>query len=275
MKLKLAWYFAALVALVAAVRPGCAADVRVASTPDGIRYGLWGPQPSAPAPILFVFAGTIEGTLGDAYFRQSANQLAVRGFVAVSLDLPSHGQERRPGEPDGIAGWRARAERGEPFMEEFADKCRRVLDHLVAQRIADPTRVAASGTSRGGFAALQFAAREPRVRAVAAFAPVADFGRVKPEFAGAENAPGVVALRLDRQAAALAGRALWIIIGDRDSRVDTDATIAFARRVTAAGLEMKLDPRVELHVMPEPKGHTTPAGAAEQAAAWLERQVGR
>jgi predicted esterase len=65
-----------------------------------------------------------------------------------------------------------------------------------------------------------------------------------------------------------------IIIGDRDDRVGTDQAIALSRTITASALSQGLNAKVELHVLPEPKGHTTPNGAAEQAAEWIQRQIG-
>ena len=121
--------------------------------------------------------------------------------------------------------------------------------------------MAACGTSRGGFAALHFAAADPRVKCVAAFAPVTDLGALT-EFRGAEQNPLVARLALEHRADDLAGRAIWLIIGDRDDRVGTDNVIRFARSVTAASLKNGETAHVTLHVVPEPKGHTTPAGAA-------------
>jgi len=58
------------------------------------------------------------------------------------------------------------------------------------------------------------------------------------------------------------------IIGDRDERVGTDYT-TLVRRITASALEQGLDARAELQVRSEPRGHTTPAGAA----GWIRRQL--
>ena len=57
-------------------------------------------------------------------------------------------------------------------VAEIVAKARAVLDLLVHQGIADPERVAACGTSRGGFLAYHFAASESRVKAVAGISPV-------------------------------------------------------------------------------------------------------
>jgi pimeloyl-ACP methyl ester carboxylesterase len=254
--------------------PAKEADVQILTTKTGIRFGVWPGFPPQPAPTLFVLAGTIEGTLGHAYYRQSGNDLAPLGYLCVSVDLPCHGRDRRPDEPEGLNGWRHRCDRNEDFIDDLNHRLCGVLDHLIEARLADPERVAACGTSRGGFAALHFAAADPRVKCVAAFAPVTDLGALS-EFRGAEHQPPVMRLAVERRAEELAGRAVWLVIGDRDERVGTDHTIRLARQLTAASLKNQRDALVDLHVVSEPKGHTTPTGAAEQAAKWIEQQMHR
>ena len=247
--------------------------VEIFQTKEGLRFGLWGPKPTRPAPTLFIFAATIELSLGDPYFRQCGTALAQEGYLCVSVDLPCHGLERRPDEPEGLRGWRRRTEQGETFIADLNLRLTRVLVHLIARGYTDGKKVAACGVSRGGFVALNFAASEPRVRCVAAFAPVTDLA-VLSEFEGAEELPAVRSLSVINQAEKLAGRAIWIVIGDRDERVGTDSAIAFARRVTTVSLKRQVPARVELHVVPEPGGHTTPDNTFGQAAAWIASQLG-
>ncbi len=246
--------------------------LEVLQTDTGVEYGIWGDKSATPAPTLFVFSGTIEETLGDPYFRQSGNILAEEGYLCVSVDLACHGRQRRADEPSGLGGWRFRAERDGDFVGETVSRLKRVLDHLIDTGRADTRKIAACGTSRGGFVALHFAARDDRVKCVAAFAPVTDL-EVLREFNGLAEHPRVSSLAVSRQADKLAGRPVWLIIGDQDRRVGTDNTISLARRITSASLERKIPSQVELHVMPEPRGHTTPKGAAERAAGWIARQL--
>lgn len=249
------------------------AQVEILTTKGGIRFGLWRGKNALPAPTLFVFGTTFEQTLGDPYLRQSCNSLAESGYICVSLDLPGHGSEIEPGETaQGLNAWRSRLDRGESVITEYVGKITKVLDYLIAAGYSDPNRIAACGTSRGGFIALHFAAGDPRVRCVAAFAPVINLAVLK-EFAGTGGLPQAAGLSPRELAVRLAGRPLWLVIGDRDERVGTDETIAFARAVTAASIEKKLQPRVELHVLPEPRGHATPVGSAERAANWVEAQL--
>jgi len=253
-------------------RPALNGEVITVNTPDGVEYGLWGTQVTYPAPTLFIFASDIQGTLDNPYFRQCGDALAAQGYLCVSLDLPGHGADQREGEPGALGTWRTRSDEGEDFIAPFTARVRAVLDHLIATGASDPARIAACGTSRGGFMALQVAASDPRIRATAAFAPVTNLMALR-EFGGAKNTEHVATLSLLAHADKFAGRAVWVIIGDRDDRVSTDDCIAFARRATAVSLEKTETADVTLLVIPEPKGHTTPQGAPELAAVWIAEKL--
>jgi dienelactone hydrolase len=238
-------------------------------TADGVSFAMLGEKPARPAPTLFVFAMDVATSLATPVYLKAGIELSKRGWLCVSLDLPCHGAQQRDGEPGGLEGWRHRVDAGEDPMAEFTDRCRRVLDYLLAEGYTDKTRVAVCGTSRGGFSALHFAAADPRVGCAVGYAPVTDLKALR-EFQGAEDAPLVRRLALAKHADKLATRAIWIVIGATDQRVDTDLAIATARAITAAAVARNLPDRVELHVSPSP-GHTTPAGAVEQSAAWILR----
>jgi dienelactone hydrolase len=257
---------------VSAQTAGDERKVETHATTTGVAFGSWGSLPDKPAPTLFVLASTIKETLGDAYFRQCGNALSAKGYLLVSVDLPCHGKEQRADEPAGLTGWRHRCEKGDNFVADSNKRLAKVLDHLIAAGHTDAAKVAACGTSRGGYLALHFGAHDPRVKCVAAFAPVTELAALR-EFRGAEKNALVQSLALNRQAWKLAGRAVWIIIGDQDERVGTDHSVDLARRVTRASLAKNLPSRVDLHVVAEPRGHTTPAGAPELSASWIRRQI--
>ncbi len=242
-------------------------------TDEGVPFALWGTKVQYPAPTLLIFSATIDESLGNPYFRQGGNLLAEEGFLCVSMDLPGHGADQREGEPGGLAAWRFRSDQGEDFITPFTAQVKQVLDYLVAEGYTDPDRIAACGTSRGGFMAVQTAAVEARIRATAAYAPVTNLMALR-EFTGATNTDFVAGLSLLSRAEMLAGRSLWLIIGDRDERVSTDDCIAFGRRVTKVSLAQEKIADVTLIVQPEPKGHTTPAGAPEKSAAWIKEKIG-
>ena len=143
-----------------------------------------------------------------------------------------------------------------------------MLDYLIDQGYTDSEKISACGTSRGGFIALHYAASDQRTKSVAAFAPVTDLA-VLDEFKGTEQKPAVRAQALTKQAQNLAGTAVWLAIGDRDKRVGTDSAITFARSVWHATKNNDNQAGLQLHILSEPQGHTTPAGAPKQAAEWI------
>ena len=250
-----------------------ASTLSISRTPGGVEYGVWGSVGEKPAPVLFVLAGTINSTLGSAYFRQCGNQLASEhGFLLVSIDIPCHGSQGGDRKPNGLSGWADRAARGEDFVAENNARMSDVIDHLIETGVADPQMVAACGTSRGGFLALHFAAHDKRVQCAAAFAPVTD-PRALGEFGGLEDDDFARSLDLESRADRLAGRPLWVVIGDQDARVSTSRVIAFAQAVTRESVEQGVDSRIDLHVLAEPRGHTTPRGSAERAAQWMIEQM--
>jgi dienelactone hydrolase len=206
-------------------------------------------------------------TLTTEPYCRVGRMLYAQGWNAVSLDLPCHGADRRVGEPPELAGWAARTAAGEDIVSVFQNRANGVVEHLVATGIADPARIAAAGTSRGGFMAFQAAADNPRIRAVAAFAPVTDL-RALSEFAGQEDSPLVRRSALVNAAASLAERAAWITIGHADTRVGTDRAAAFAEALNAAAAARGLTPCVILHVLPIP-GHSSYPEWHDEAAAWL------
>lgn len=246
--------------------------VKTIQTEGGVRFAVLGDKPAKPAPTLIVLAGGAEETLASAYFLQSGVPLGKQGYLCVSIDLPCHGQEVMAGEGAGIAGWRQRLEADKPLMSDLGRRGKAMLDYLVANGYTDVEKIAATGTSRGGFSALHLAAQDPRIRCVAAMAPVTDLFVVT-EFKGMQHPERAAALSVSNLANELANRNVWLVIGDRDERVGTDNMIAFGRKLSAVAIEKKFNTSIELHVLAEPQGHTTPKGAAQQSAAWIAEQL--
>ncbi|NNE92825.1 MAG: prolyl oligopeptidase family serine peptidase [Verrucomicrobiales bacterium] len=247
--------------------------IQLSKTAGDVEFGTWGNSAKKPAPVLVVLSGTIRGTLESAYFRQCGNELAERdGFLLISIDIPCHGTQTGEGKPSGLGGWATRAADGENIVDEFNVRLSEVVDHLIKEGIADPEKIAVCGTSRGGFLALHFLAHDLRVKCAAAFAPVTDLAALR-EFKGKENLPLTKAMNVAAKAEKLAGKPAWIVIGDQDERVSTASVIGCAQAITAASVAAELDSKVELRVMPEPRGHTTPKGSADDAAIWIREQI--
>jgi dienelactone hydrolase len=260
--------FCLLSALFLACGDGPAAAVKVLTTPSGTRFGLVGDEGKAPAPTLLYFALDLETTLGHKDYNKIAKLLGQKGVLCVALDVPAHGQDRRRGEPqNGLEGWRARTEKGEDWVAPIAKQSKDVLDYLVKIGHTDPRRVAAAGTSRGGFIACHVAAVEPRIKAVVCFGPDTELMALR-EFDGTNKAEAVRALNVAHLASKLADRSLWVVIGNNDERVGTDRTIAFTRAVVRAAVAKKLSADVTL-VVDSATGHSMHESAHDEAAVWV------
>ncbi len=247
-----------------------AAEIRVetAATPGGIQFGWVGERPQKPAPTVFFLGGAIADSLTQPQYQEAIEVLG-SGVFKVTLDLPGHGTQTRPGEPVSLNAWRYRLDRGEDVAGDFTRRARMLLDHLVEAKLTDPAKVAVLGTSRGGFLAFHFAAAEPRVRWVAGFAPVTDLLVLREffEMPGAERARAIAARQLGDR---LYDRSIWIAIGSTDDRVDTNRAIEFTQRVVESAAARAARPRIELHIEPS-EGHRAPDGAYGAAARWLLR----
>lgn len=231
--------------------------MQLLTTADGTRFGLFGEKPTSPVATLFIFATGIDEMGSDPvrYYTQTGRDLAKDGWLYVVLDPPCHGYDHKEGEPAALMGWAHRVKSGQDLMVPFVKRSSAVLDYLIAEGYTDPHRVAASGTSRGGFCALHFAAGEPRVRAVTGVAPVTNPLALS-EFNGV-TAEQAKSINIDSLTDRLAGRIVWLSIGNDDSRVSTDDCVRLARNIVAATRrlkpEMKVAP-IELLVGPS-EGH--------------------
>ncbi|HYF35992.1 MAG TPA: alpha/beta fold hydrolase [Prosthecobacter sp.] len=273
MKVPAAILAACILLLGLSLPSAVAAEVKVLQTPAGTHYGLAGENEKAakPAPTLFIIGSplTMLDKANLRYFRETGEALSKHGWIYVVLDPAGEGHDLKPGQPSSLPGWAIRCQKNQDFISPYVRNCIDVLNHLIAEGITDPQRVAVQGVSRGGFCALHFAARESRIKAVIGISPVTNPLALK-EFAGVTSEQ-VAPISLDHVLEPLAGRTVWISIGNSDDRVSTDDCIAFTRRLVAT--TRKLQPQlnlfpVHLHVGMS-AGHRSTDDAYASAAEFL------
>jgi predicted esterase len=228
---------------------------------DGVEVAWRAPDGEEPRPLVMLLATSARETLDHETFGEIGAILGAEGWVVAALDLPCHGTAAWPTTAQGLTGW---AELDpEEMLVSWTERLSGALGHLIAARVALPNRIALAGTSRGGFMALQAAARLPDIAAVVAFAPVTDL-TVLTEFAAVRDRPGVAAAALIHRVEALADRPIWMRIGDADDRVSTAHARAFADAVK----QHAATPRIHFETVSRP-GHTTGPGWHADAARWL------
>jgi dienelactone hydrolase len=246
-------------------------------TKTGVHYGLYQDKPAQPAPTLLIIANGVDASAADPkrFYTATGIELARHGWIYVVLDPPCEGYLRKEGEPAGLNGWAYYLKAGRNFIEPYARGCSDVLDQLVADGYADPERIAVSGTSRGGFSAFHFAARDPRVKVVTAVSPVTNpRALAECKDVSADEARPV---DIDSYAERLAGRTVWLTIGNDDQRVNSDDAIRLAQKIIAATKrkypEQPLIP-VTLIVGPSP-GHRAIDDVYALEAAFLQKTFGK
>ncbi len=232
-------------------------EVETDSGPLKCRLASPAPEDAAAEPaLLLAFGGNRQGVLSSEECFAPAELFVRAGHCALSFDLPNHGDlvDEYGQSLDGMCA--ALVAGDDPFAR-FVASGTAVIDVCLERGVAQSGRIFACGGSRGGYCALRLAAADKRIGGVAALAPVTDW-RVLREFDAVKERPDVAALALENWAGDLAGRPVYLAIGNHDHRVSTHACVGLARRLfelenpVAEGASA-----VQVHVV-ESKGHSLP-----------------
>lgn len=244
------------------------------TTPQGpLTYWLHQPAanvaPHQPA-LLLTFSSTRQAAFYEAPYDLPARLFAAAGHAVVSFDLPNHGEQiNHFGQ--GIDGFCAAFCAGADPFAQFIEQSQAVIADCLAQGIGEGGLIAC-GVSRAGYCALRLAAADRRIQAVAGLAPVTDW-RCLREFAGVRDQPAVAGLALDHWAAALADRAIYVAIGDHDTRVSSAACGRFVLQLLEARqLQADPPPALQFHLVDSP-GHSLADEWRSAGAEFLLRQL--
>ena len=251
-----------------------------------------------PKPTLITLTSTYEdalacnatGTSDPCYYSNACEFLVPAGWICASLDLPSHGSQTKAGEPQGIAGWRWRLDRQQNIVSQNNERVHDMLDDLIARGLTDGSRLAVSGISRGGLLAAHYMMADSRVHAAGLLSPVTNLTLLE-EFDGYSGTLAhTLSLALPANAAQLADKNIWAIIGDQDVRVYTESLIQTMRQIQCTNCEQGPHPgwgctncpkrhgETIFRVEYEPLGHTVPPSSNPRPtfsalANWIQEKI--
>lgn len=242
---------------------------RLETAAGPITYWLHPTQTEAAA-LLLTFSSTRQASFYEAPYDIPARLFAGAGHAVASFDLPNHGEQIN-GFGQGIDGLCAAFCAGEDPFAQFVEQGSAVIDDCLAQGIGRGG-IFACGVSRAGYCALRLAAADARIDGVAGLAPVVDWRNLR-EFAAVREEPDVAKLALDHWAEALAGRAIFLAIGNYDQRVSSAACVRFGLRLAESEEARAMaQSRMQLHVVPA-EGHALDVDWRKAGAEFLLAQA--
>jgi pimeloyl-ACP methyl ester carboxylesterase len=227
-------------------------EERIAGATGQLTYTVVEPERDPQPGLLLTFGMSRQSALGEHPHSIPAGAFLAAGRRVVSFDLPCHG-ERIGRHGEGITGMVAAFLAGDdPFTSFVADGAQ-AIDACLRHGLHAGGAVVVCGISRAGYCALRLAAADRRIAAVAALAPVTDWRQLH-EWSATRERPEVAGLAIERCAQPLAGRPVYLAIGNRDERVGTASCLRFATRLWEAAAGNGAGAGSELHIV-DSAGH--------------------
>jgi esterase FrsA len=225
-----------------------------------------------PKPTVLFFALSAYMSLYVDPFNQAVLRLSQQGIRVFSWDLPFHSIDQDPNE--AMRQWVDEFARNPAFVSDFIALCQENISYLIEEGYVDPQQLAVAGLSRGGFIATHLAAQDKRIQTVLGFAPLTQPQPLEERERSASDHFENYALSswVDE----LVHTRLRFYMGNRDTRVSTDACYHFIRLLTEAAFAKGIrSPQVELILYPSIgyKGHGTPPEIFYDGADWVKRQL--
>lgn len=233
------------------------------------------PIEHGPLPAFFYFF-----TSGDESLLVHPSNQPVLPFIGssarvFSLTLPGHG----PGFDKLIAMdyWFQKLQEDPFFIDHFIEEIKKIIEWLIEENIVDPKLIGAGGLSRGGFIATHLAAKVKEIHYLLGFAPLTQLKSLyesrpyqhEDSFQQTLNRLNLSSLIPEL----LHVRHVRFYIGNRDTRVNTDACYHFIRDFVEATHEARIRQCfLELFIIPSigHKGHGTSPATFEEGGRWIK-----
>lgn len=224
------------------------------------------PAEEGPLPAFFYFALSGDESLTQEPYCQPIQFLSDYPIRCFSLTLPFHGEDLNPNQ--AIIKWANAYAQGDDPLTPFIEQCRHAVDELLKLNLIDPNHLYVGGLSRGGYAALHLAAKDPRFKAVLGYAPLTSFTALE-EFQSKMETENLIH--------SLIHCSVKFYIGNRDERVGTGRAYQFIHALTEAKhYAGERSPKAEIVITPSigHKGHGTSHASFIEGAKWILKQAG-
>ena len=236
-------------------------DIRVKVSDRYITVTILSPSKDKLAKhpaLLMTFSTRRHASLFTEPFCLTTRAFLEHGHRVLSFDLPCHGErvDRFGKWIDGLRN--SFVAEVDPF-EMFVQDGQAVITECIVRGRAVAGRIAVQGVSRGGYMAFRLLTADKRIAMGIGMAPVTDW-RVLSEFASIRDRQDVAALRLTHFVKKMAGKRVYLAIGNQDSRVGTAACRDFYHALKKAQTDAGYDASyVQLNLTDDP-GHSINSG---------------
>lgn len=225
-------------------------------------------------PTFLYFALSAEESLHLSPINQPAQILAQENIRVISYSIPFH--DKQFSAKESMKKLKKALLEESTFFIEFLDVIEEDIKQLIKIQTIDPSRLAAGGVSRGGFIALQLAARMSDIATILCFSPVTHLNVLK-EFKGLSSPPQhLTPFNKENTLSKLTNRALRFYVGNNDRCVDTDEIYQFFKELTQINLNQGIrTPKTELRLFPSIgyQGHGTPDAIFSEGANYIKSKL--
>lgn len=248
-------------------------------TPDNLAFYYEGPPMDyGRLPSFFYFALSGKQSLYTPPYNSPILPFQNQACRIFSATLPSHGES--PSELTAIKEWGESIQAGDYPLEDFIHLASQGIQWLIDEGYVLEDKIALGGLSRGGFIATHLAAKLPKVRNLLCFAPLTELNHVE-EFKAYKDNPSfqrrIDSLNLSHVIDHLTHlHNVRFYIGNRDTRVNTDACYHFIKNLTEKMHQIhSRHSHIELFITQSIgfKGHGTSPHTFEEGSLWLKHKL--
>lgn len=220
-------------------------------------------------PAVFYFALSAKESLFVSPFNQPIQFLSAYPIRIFSINLPYHNAPYCP--KNSLHTWSEEIGQNNDIISSFVEKIKKAVNYLISNKLVIPEKIATIGLSRGGFIALQTAAKIDEIKFILGFAPLIDLASII-EFKNLSQNKILLSLQSDHLIPSLLDKHIRLYVGNKDTRVGTQNCCSFIQKIVQTAFRKKIK-KTDAEVIISPsigiEGHGTSKETFEEGCKWL------